>query len=161
MEIIDYGISMTDKIRHLFSAIYPGQPDIMEKVCYDSARQDHLSTKVALVGQAIVGQANIFHHKALDGNANLGFHIHPSVRNQGIATALSNEAIKEASSKGMTVLYIRTHEDNFPAIAVAKKLGFCEDHSKFAEKGFRVFIKYFQRQWPTRHSSGTHTAAPA
>jgi RimJ/RimL family protein N-acetyltransferase len=139
--IADYDILMRGEIRSLFFDIYPDQPDIVDRMCYDPAIPNHVATKVAYREDAIVGQANIFFHKALDWNANLGFHVHPSMRGQGIATALSMAAIKDAQSKGITVLYIRTHVGNFAAIAVARKLGFTRDDSRFVEKGLAVFMK--------------------
>ncbi|HMK75610.1 MAG TPA: GNAT family N-acetyltransferase [Thermodesulfobacteriota bacterium] len=139
--IADYDIVMRDEIRRLFADIYPDQPEIVDRMCYDPTMPSHVTTKVAYRGESLVGQANIFFHKALNGNANLGFHVHPLMRRQGIATALSGEAIKDARSKGITVLYIRTPEDNFPAIAVAHSLGFTCDDSRFAEKGLAVFMK--------------------
>jgi ribosomal protein S18 acetylase RimI-like enzyme len=63
------------------------------------------------------------------------------MRRRGIVTKLSSEAIKVARSKGITVLYIRTTEDNFAAIAVARKLGFTRDDSHFSEMGLAVFVK--------------------
>jgi hypothetical protein len=71
IKIVDYDISMADKICRLFAGIYPDQPEIVAKMCYDPAKQDHVATKVAYWGKDIVGQSNIFIHKALDGNANL------------------------------------------------------------------------------------------
>jgi RimJ/RimL family protein N-acetyltransferase len=139
IKIADYNILMVDKICRLFADIYPDQPEIVVKMCYDPSRQDHVATKVAYLGKDIVGQSNIFIHKALDGNANLGFHVHPSVRRQGIATILSYEAIKDARLKGISDIYIRTPEDNFAAIEVARKLGFTPDYRRFADKGFAVF----------------------
>jgi ribosomal protein S18 acetylase RimI-like enzyme len=67
--------------------------------------------------------------------------VHPSTRNLGIATDLSGEALKVAQSKGISVFYLRTHEDNFAAIAVARKLGFTRDDMRFTDKGIAVFIK--------------------
>jgi RimJ/RimL family protein N-acetyltransferase len=96
---------------------------------------------VAYLGEVIVGQANIFLHKALNGSANLGFHVHPSRRERGIATYLSSEVIKVARSKGLSIFYIRTRKDNFAAIAVAGKLGFTRDDSLFADKGITLFKK--------------------
>jgi ribosomal protein S18 acetylase RimI-like enzyme len=61
------------------------------------------------------------------------------VRRQGIATILSREAIKDARLKGIRVIYIRTPEDNFAAIEVARKLGFTRDYRRFADKGLAVF----------------------
>jgi RimJ/RimL family protein N-acetyltransferase len=141
ISIADYDVLMAEKIRHLFSDIYPNHPDVADKMCYDPTRQDHVATKVAYLGDDIVGQANIFLHKAIGGNANLGFHVHSSMRERGIATYLSNEVIKVARTKGIRVFYIRTHEDNFAAIAVASKLGFTRDDSRFADKGIALLKK--------------------
>ena len=143
IRIADYDILMADKVRRLFSYIYPDNPNIVFKMSYDPTRQDHVATKVAYLAEDIVGQANIFLHKALDGNANLGFHVHPSTRRRGIATNLSNEAIKNAWAKGIRIFYIRTREDNFAAIAVARKLGFARDDSRFSDKGIAIFKKEF------------------
>jgi RimJ/RimL family protein N-acetyltransferase len=140
--IVDYDIFMKGKIRRLFADIYPDQPEIVDRMCYDPSIPNHVATKVAYVGDAMVGQTNIFLHKALDGNANLGFHVHPSIRGRGIATILSNEVINVARSKGISVLYIRTLKDNFAAIAVAGKLGFHRDDSRFADMGFAVYVKH-------------------
>ena len=141
IRIADYDIVMRDEIRHLFADIYPDQPDSVDRMCYDPTIPNHVTTKVAYMGDVMVGQANIFLHKALNGNANLGFHVHPLTRRQGIAAMLSREAIKNARSKGITVLYIRTHEDNFAAIAVARNLGFTRNDSRFPQKGLAVFVK--------------------
>ena len=141
IRITDYDISMTDQVRRLFVGIYPDQPDLVKKMCYDPARPDHVATKVAFLGKDIVGQANIFLHKALNGNANLGFHVHPSARKRGIATHLSSEALKDAGAIGIKLCYIRTHVENFAAIAVAHSLDFIRDDSLFAEEGLAVFTK--------------------
>lgn len=144
IRIADYDILMVDKIRRFFADIYPDHPDIVVKMCYEPTRQDHVTTKVAYLGEDIVGQANIFLHKDLDGNANLGFHVHPSARTRGMATILSREAIKDARSKGISNLYIRTHEDNIAAIATARKLGFTRDDRRFTDKGLAVFMKQIE-----------------
>lgn len=140
---------MVQQIRHLFADIYPDQPDILNRVCYDPKRQDHISTKVAYIDQEIIGQANIFYHKALKGNANLGFHVHPSKRKLGIATALSNEAIKVAHSKGISLFYIMTNKDNYPAIAVAKKLGFVPVGDNFTKNNITILKKQLLSERPT------------
>jgi RimJ/RimL family protein N-acetyltransferase len=141
IRIADYDVSMADKIYRLFTDIYPNHPDITNKMCYEPTRKDHVATKAAYLGEDIVGQANIFLCKDLYLSANLGFHVHPSTRNLGIATDLSGEALKVAQSKGISVFYLRTHEDNFAAIAVARKLGFTRDDMRFTDKGIAVFIK--------------------
>ena len=132
---------MKDEIRHFFADIYPDQPEIAGRMCYDPTMPNHIVTKVAYRADTIAGQANIFLHRAPYGNANLGFHVHPSMRGRGIATALSRKAIKDARLKGISVLYIRTLADNFAAIAVAGNLGFTRDDSQFAEAGLVVFRK--------------------
>ena len=132
---------MVEQIRRLFEDIYPDQPDIVDRVCYDPKIKNHISTKVAFLKQEIIGQANIFFHKALNGNANLGFHVHPSKRRLGIATSLSNEALKDALSKGISLFYIMTEKDNCAAIAVARKLGFIPVENKFSENNLKILEK--------------------
>jgi RimJ/RimL family protein N-acetyltransferase len=143
IRIADYNLLMTDKVRRLFLYIYPENPTIVLKMSYNPMRQDHVATKVAYLGEDIVGQANIFLHSALEGNANLGFHVCPQTRRRGIATDLSNEAIRNALVKGIRIFYIRTHEDNIGAIAVARKLGFARDDSRFTDKEIVIFKKEF------------------
>lgn len=137
---------MKDRIRKLFTDIYPDDPEIVDRLCYDPAAPGHVVTKVACCGEDIVGQANIFFRRDLNGDANLGFHVHPSMRGRGIATALSLEAMKDASLKGVPVLFIRTREDNFAAIAVAAKLGFAPDESGLHQTGLAVFKIHLERQ---------------
>ena len=132
---------MKTQVRILFRSIYPEQPDIAERMCYDKDMPNHITTKVAFDGDILIGQANIFFKKELDGIANLGFHIHPEKRRRGIAKALSIEAINVAEAKGISDLYIRTHEDNIAAIAVAKSLSFVRDDSRFSTEGIIVFWK--------------------
>lgn len=141
IRIEDYNVSMIEQIRRLFAVIYPDQPDIVDRVCYDPKRQDHISTKVACLNHELIGQANIFFNKSLNGNANLGFHVHPSNRGFGIATFLSNEALKDSHSKGVSRFYIRTNKDNFAAIAVARKLGFIPVENKFSKNNLMIFKK--------------------
>lgn len=141
-KIVDYDIHLQLEIRRLFTDIYPDQPGIVDRICYDPTTPNHIATKVAYVGGAMVGQANIFMHKDLAGNANLGFHVHPSMRGRGIATTLSSEVINVARLKRISVLYIRTRQENIAALAVAGKLGFARDDSRFADMGLAVFVKH-------------------
>lgn len=141
IEITDYDISMVEQIRRLFTDIYPNEPDIVDKLCYDPERRDHISTKIACLNRETIGQANIFFHKLLNGNANLGFHVHPSKQGHGIATTLSNEALKEACAKGIRLFFIVTETENYAAIAVARKLGFIEVENTYAEKNLLIFKK--------------------
>lgn len=140
LRIVDYDVGMRDDVRRLFADIYPDRPETADRMCYDPAVSNHVTTKVAFRGEAMVGQANVFLQKALGGNANLGFHVHPSVRKRGIATALSREAIRDARSRGISDLYIRTGTDNVAAMAVARKLGFARDDGRFPETGLAVFV---------------------
>jgi GNAT superfamily N-acetyltransferase len=139
--ITDYDILMKGENRSLFVYISPTRLRIVDRIRDNPAISNHVATKVAYCGNTVAGWANIFLHKALNGNANLGFYVHPSMRRQGIATMLSREAIKDARSKGITVLYIRTHKDNFATVAVARDLDFTHDNSRFAEEGLAVFVK--------------------
>jgi ribosomal protein S18 acetylase RimI-like enzyme len=146
IRIVDYDIQMKDRVRRLFKDIYPDSPEIVDRLCYDPAAPGHVVTRVACCGEDVVGQANIFFRGDLNGDANLGFHVHPSVRARGIATALSFETMKDASSKGVSVLFVRTKEDNFAAIVVAAKLGFAPDESELHQAGLAIFKKQLERQ---------------
>ena len=147
IRVEDYDISMVEQIRRLFANIYPNQPDIADRVCYNPEIKNHISTKVAYFNKEIIGQANIFSHKDLNGNANLGFHVHPSKRGFGVATSLSNEVLKDAHSRGISLFYIMTDKDNYSAIAVAKKLGFIPVE-KYSENNLKIFEKQIGTERP-------------
>ena len=141
IKIVDYENDMKILIRELFRSIYPGQNYIVEKMCYDKEAPGHIVTKVAFDGDMIAGQANIFIKKKLGGSPNLGCHVHPDKRRQGIAKALSMEAINVAKSKGIKEIYILMDKNNNASIAVARSLGFIRDSSKYEDKETLVFRK--------------------
>ena len=141
ISIVDYDNEMKTQMKGLFCIIYPEQPDIADRMCYDKDLPEHITTKVAFDGDLLIGQANIFLKKSLDEIANLGFHVHPAWRRRGLTKAMSIKAIKDAKAKGISDLYIRTHEDNIAAIAVAKSLSFIRDDNRFSSEGIVVFRK--------------------
>jgi GNAT superfamily N-acetyltransferase len=102
IRIIEYENEMKEQVRSLLQIIYPDKPLLAEKLSYDIPISNHVTTKIAVQGDSVIGQANIFIKAELYGNANLGFHVHPEKRLQGIAKSLSMEAIKTAKSKGIT-----------------------------------------------------------
>jgi RimJ/RimL family protein N-acetyltransferase len=141
ISIVDYDDEMKTQVKDLFCTIYPEQPDIADRMCYDKDLPEHIATKVAFDAELLVGQANIFLKKTLDEIANLGFHVHPDWRRRGLAKAMSIKAIKDAKAKGISDLYIRTQEENIAAIAVAKSLSFIRDDSGFSAERIIVFRK--------------------
>ena len=141
IKIVDYENEMKSLVRALFCSIYPDLPGIADKMRYDSQAHNHITTQVAFEGEPIIGQANIFLKPELSGKANLGFHVHPEKRKQGVAKALSRKAITIATSKGINEIYIRTHKDNKSAVAVANSLDFIREDSSFEDKQIIVFRK--------------------
>jgi RimJ/RimL family protein N-acetyltransferase len=132
MLIADYKKStMSEGIRQLFLDIYPDDPTIAEKMEYDENRERHLCTKVAIRDGRIVGQANIFRFKGWPDIANLGYHIHPGYRKQGIGEDLSKASIDIAKTKSIRLLLVRTESNNIGSIKLARKLGFTEPTNEF------------------------------
>lgn len=141
IRIIEYENKMKGQVRSLFRSIYPDQPNMAEKMSYDVALSNHVTTKIALQGDSIIGQANIFKKAELNGNANLGFHVHPEKRLQGIAKSLSISAIETAKSKGITKVYVVTGKGNSAAIGVASSIGFDKVDFQYVDEDMVVFLK--------------------
>ena len=107
IKVIEYENGMKELVRSLFRSIYPDEPSMAEKMSYDVSLPNHVTTKIALQGDSVIGQANIFIKAELGGNANLGFHVHPEKRMQGVAKSLILQAIETAKDKRITTIYIQ------------------------------------------------------
>ena len=141
IRIFEYENEMKEQVRTLFRSIYPDEPFMAEKMGYDVTLPNHITTKIALQGDSVIGQANIFNKAELNGNANLGFHVHPEKRLQGVAKSICLKAIETAKSKGITKVYIVTNKDNKGAIAVAGSIGFYKDNFRYFNEDMVVFLK--------------------
>jgi RimJ/RimL family protein N-acetyltransferase len=133
MEIVDYSRdTMGEEISRLFLEIYPAWSlTNVQRVLYDEKSPLHVATKVAILDNRSVGQANVFllqHKKSI---ANIGYHVHPRYRRQGIAQRLSLEVIRAAKEKGVETIVVQTEGANIAAISLARKLGFSEASPKF------------------------------
>jgi len=127
--------TMGSLILDLFLKIYPKNYPLAKKMAYDEEKiKNHISTKVALDNQKIIGQANIFILDEKQKIANLGYHINPDFRRRGIGEALAQAAISEAKTKGIQMLVIQTERENIGAIALAKKLGFISAPKEFLKE---------------------------
>jgi len=125
---------MSQEIRDLFLAIYPNDPSKAEKMDFDEKKsKTHVCTKVAVIDNKIVGQANIFLMKDKTDMANLGYHVHPNFHKRSIGEKISKAVIKEAKNKGIKILLVRTDASNIGSIKLAKKLGFKEPTNEFLE----------------------------
>ncbi|HAQ62296.1 TPA: hypothetical protein DCR49_09935 [Candidatus Delongbacteria bacterium] len=132
MLISDYEQSkMSQGIRQLFLEIYPDDPSLAEKMNFNENRVRHICTKVAMINGKIVGQANVFSFKGRPDIANLGYHIHPDYRNQGIGEKLSKATIDKVKNTALSILLIRTELKNIGSIKLARKLGFTEPTNEF------------------------------
>ena len=129
IRIFEYENEMKEQVRTLFRSIYPDEPFMAEKMGYDVTLPNHITTKIALQGDSVIG------------NANLGFHVHPEKRLQGVAKSICLKAIETAKSKGITKVYIVTNKDNKGAIAVAGSIGFYKDNFRYFDEDMVVFLK--------------------
>jgi hypothetical protein len=68
IEIIEYDNEMKEPVRTFFRSIYPDEPFMAEKMSYDATLPNHVTTKIALQGDSVIGQANIFKKAELTGN---------------------------------------------------------------------------------------------
>jgi RimJ/RimL family protein N-acetyltransferase len=136
MEIIDYDKNkMSDSVLKLFKEIYPEWPmEDLQRVIYDENIPLHLTTKLAIVNNRVVGQANVFRLQHNKNIANLGTHVHPKFQKKGIGTKLAYEVLKEAKLHGIKGVVIQTEKDNKVELRVAKKLGFSEVPQKFIQE---------------------------
>jgi GNAT superfamily N-acetyltransferase len=125
---------MCKVVRDLFLAIYPKKPELAERMCFDENMNRHIATKVAIINNKVVGQANVFLMKEGSEIANLGYHVHPDFHKKGIGKKLSEEIIKIAKKKRIKILLIRTDGKNVASINLGKKLGFVKPPKEFLEK---------------------------
>jgi len=136
MKIIDYSKKeMSKGVIELFSSIYPNWTmEELNRIDYDENHQLHVTTKVAIINDQIVGQANIFRLLNNPTIANLGYHVHPDYRRRGIGIKLSTKAMKIAKKNGIKTIIVQTEADNLGAIVLARKLGFEIPPKSFVEK---------------------------
>jgi len=111
-------------VRTLFRAVYPHDPNLADRLKAPHQSPNHITTWLALEGELVVGQANVYRFPRSPESANLGFHVHPDFRRRGIARALSEAAVERTRETDVARLLIRTHRENFPARALAEQLGF-------------------------------------
>ncbi|MFC1737215.1 GNAT family N-acetyltransferase [Candidatus Hydrogenedentota bacterium] len=131
IETIDYANHHQEEIRALFKKIYPDRPTIADQMGYDVETARHVTTKLAIIGGKIVGQAGIFYLKDEPGVAGMGWHVHPEFHGRGIGTLVAEVTLAEAKRRGVTKMAIQAAVENVASIALAKKLGFreCRDVS--------------------------------
>jgi len=124
--ITDYSQKiMSSVIIILFREIYPDWPiENVERMAYDENRECHVSTKVAICDNKIVGQANVFRLSNDPTIANLGFHVHADYRQRGIATKLATTTMEKAKNSGIKTIVAQTESSNQAAISLVEKLGF-------------------------------------
>jgi RimJ/RimL family protein N-acetyltransferase len=136
MKIVDYSKKeMSERVIELFSTIYPNWTmEELNRITYDEDHQLHVTTKIAIINDQIVGQANIFRLLNNPTVANLGYHVHPDYRRRGIGIKLSTKAMKIAKKSGIKTIIVQTEADNLGAIILARKLGFEIPPKSFLEE---------------------------
>jgi len=136
MEILNYSKDkMGEDIVQLFKEIYPNEPmEHIMRAAYDEGSPLHVVTKVAIVDDRIVGQANIFYLQHNKTMANIGFHVHPKYQRQGIGRTLASKAMKEAKEKGIRIIVVQTERDNSAGVQLAEALGFSEVSKVFIDE---------------------------
>ena len=59
IKIIEYKNEMKESVRSLFQSIYPDNSFLAQKMSYDENISNHVTTKIALQSDIVIGQANI------------------------------------------------------------------------------------------------------
>jgi RimJ/RimL family protein N-acetyltransferase len=126
IRIIEYTNDCKEAVRALFLDIYPDRPDVADRMGYDVETDRHVTTKLARVGEKIVGQAGVFYLKDLPRVAGIGWHVHPKFRRRGIGSLLAKTALAEAGRRGVKRVIVEAATGNLASIALAKNLGFAE-----------------------------------
>jgi len=134
--MIDYSRKkMSSKIVILFKKIYPDwSVEDLQRVTYDEKMPLHVATKLAVIDDKIIGQANVFRLQYNSNIANLGTHVHPKYQGKGIGRRFASEVIKEAKKNGISGIVIQTEKDNEVELKVAEKLGFSEASQAFIQE---------------------------
>ena len=126
---------MGEDIYKLFSIIYPDWTiEDVKKMEYDEKNQGNVCTKIAIIDDNIVGQSNVFRLPNNPTIANLGYHVHPDYRRQGIGFKLSTKVIKISKKSRIQTIIVQTEADNLGAIVLARKLGFEISPKSFLEE---------------------------
>ena len=136
MKIVDYiKKEMGDDIINLFSSISPNWTmDEVKRMAYDENTPLHVSTKVSIIDDKIVGQANVFRLSNNSTIANIGYHVHPYYQRKGIGIALASAVMEKAKGWGIKTIVVQTETSNKAALNLAKKLGFKKPSKTFLEK---------------------------
>jgi RimJ/RimL family protein N-acetyltransferase len=136
MKISDYRKeTMCNDIINLFKEIYPDSSmEDIKRAAYDEKSPLHVSTKVAVINDKIVGQANAFYFQHNKTIANLGYHVHPEYQRQGIGQRLATEVMKDAKEKDIKTIVVQTEKDNVAGLKLAEKLGFSEVSKSLKEE---------------------------
>jgi len=125
LSIRDYGPGDEGNVVALFRAIYPGEEERARRMAYPVEAPGHVTTKLGLLGDRLVGQANIFLFGSAPGTASLGYHVHPTFHRRGFGRALCLAAIEDARlHRGIRRLIVRTEDGNEASVALAEDLGF-------------------------------------
>ena len=140
MEIVDYSKdTMGDTIARLFREIYPGWTvEDVQRVLYNETSPLHVATKVAIIDDRAVGQANVFLLQNKRSIANIGYHVHPHYRRQGVARKLAIEVMGAAKEKGVETIVVQTERENIAALSLAEKLGFSEASLQFITENTNI-----------------------
>jgi RimJ/RimL family protein N-acetyltransferase len=136
MKIVDYSKKkMGKEIIKLFSTIYPDWTiREVRRMEYDENQKINVCTKVAIIDDKVVEQANVFVLLNNPTIANLGYHVHPDYRRRGIGHKLSIKIMKIAKKSGINTIIVQTEADNLGAIVLARKLGFAIAPKSFLEE---------------------------
>jgi RimJ/RimL family protein N-acetyltransferase len=143
MEIIDYQKNIhQEKVVQLFFKIYPNRPpEKNEQMGFDEKAPRHVCTKLAFVGDELAGQTNVCLLQDGGTVANIGYHLDPRFRQQGIGYALASAAIATAKTKGVIWLVVQIEGSNSASLALARKLGFTEPTPEFLAEN-ENYLKY-------------------
>jgi len=123
-EIIDYSNVHKGAVRALFLRVYPTRPEVADQMTYDVDTAGHIATKLARIGERVVGQAGVFWLADMSGVAGMGYHVDPDFRRMGVGAGLAKAVLADAEHHGVEKVIVRTSPANAASLALAGRLGF-------------------------------------
>ena len=117
--LVDHFVELSIRDRRLRFGIPLARTGIASYV----ERIDFDRDAVLGVGDAGSGFLGVTHIALVDGVAELGLSVVPSLRNVGLGSAMFEEAVAHARTRGASRVYVRFLVENVPVLRLARRFG--------------------------------------